>query len=51
MSKAYKWEKQFIDGKWYSVCVSHEHVPLIKCNTDGTFTVKDCNGKPRIEKE
>lgn len=51
MAKAYKWEKEQIGGKWYSVCVSHEHVPMIKHNVDGTYTVKDCNGKPRIEKE
>ena len=45
MSKAYKWEKQQIDGKWYSVCTSHEHVPMIKHNPDGTYSVKDSNGK------
>lgn len=51
MAKAYKWGKEQINGKWYSVCISHEHVPMIKHNVDGTYTVKDCNGKPRIEKE
>ena len=51
MSKAYQWEKQQINNKWYSVSISHEHVPLIKHNSDGTFTVKDSNGKPRVEKE
>lgn len=49
--KAYKWNKEQIDGKWYTVCTSHKHVPLIKHNVDGTYTVKGSDGKPRIEKE
>ena len=49
--KSYKWEKEFINGKWYTVCTSHEHVPLVKWNSDGTYTVKGSDGKSRIEKE
>lgn len=51
MAKAYQWTKENINGKWYSVCSSHEHVPMIKHNPDKTYTVVDSNGKPRIEKE
>jgi hypothetical protein len=47
----YTWKKEQINNKWYLVCDSHEHVPMIKYNVDDTFTVKDCNGKPRIEKD
>ena len=49
--KTYKWQKEFINGKWYTVCTSHKHVPLVKWNSDGTYTVKGSDGKPRIEKE
>lgn len=49
--KSYKWEKEFINGKWYTVCTSHKHVPLVKWNSDGTYTVKGSDGKSRIEKE
>lgn len=50
MKSNVKWHKEFIDGKWYSVA-DKEHIPLIKHNVDKTYTVKDSNGKPRIEKE
>ena len=49
--KTYKWQKEFINGKWYTVCTSHKHVPLVKWNSDGTYSVKGSDGKPRIEKE
>ena len=49
--KSYKWAKERIDNKWYSVCTSHKHVPLVKWNSDGTYSVKGSNGKTRIEKE
>lgn len=49
--KTYVWKKEQIEGKWYSVCKSHEHVPLIRWNSDGTYAVKDSNGKPRIERD
>lgn len=45
MSKAYKWEKQQIDGKWYIVCTSHKHVPMIEKTKDGKYAVKCLNGK------
>ena len=49
--KSYKWQKEFINGKWHTVCTSHKHVPQIKWNSDGTYSVKGSDGKPRIEKE
>ena len=51
MSKAYEWTKEQINGKWYTVCSNKEHVPMIKHNSDGTYTVAGVNGKPRTEKE
>ena len=51
MAKSYKFEKQQISNKWYTVCISHEHVPMIRHNSDGTYTVKGVDGKPRTEKE
>lgn len=51
MAKVYQWKKEFVNGKWYFVCSSHEHVPMIKVNTDGTYTVLDSNQRPRVEKE
>lgn len=41
MAKAYQWTKESINGKWYSVCISHKHVPMIKHNPDKTYTVID----------
>ena len=49
--KTYRWQKEFINGKWYTVCTSHKHVPMIKWNSDSTYSVKGSDGKPRIEKE
>lgn len=46
----FEWKREYIDGRWYSVCLV-DHVPMIKHNPDGTYTVKDRNGRPRIEKE
>ena len=45
MGKAYKFEKQQIQGKWYTVCVSHEHFPMIEKTKDGKYAVKCLNGK------
>jgi len=50
MAKAYEWIREHIGDKWYFTCSTNEHVPMIKCNPDGTFSVKDGNGKPRVEK-
>ena len=35
--KNYKWEKQQINGKWYTVCISHEHMPMIEHCKNGYF--------------
>lgn len=51
MSKAYKFEKQQINNKWFLVCVSHEHFPMIEYLKDGTYKTQGSDGKPRIEKE
>lgn len=45
MAKAYKWEKEQIQGKWYIVCTSHEHVPMIEKTKDGKYAVRCLNGK------
>ena len=34
MKNNFKWHKEQIDGKWYSVC-DHKHVPLIEHTKDG----------------
>lgn len=51
MGKAYKFEKQQINGKWYTVCTSHEHMPMIEHCKDGRYKVTGCDGKTRLEKE
>lgn len=49
--KNYAFTKEQINGKWYTVCTTHEHFPMIKHNSDGTYSVKGVDGKPRTEKE
>lgn len=44
MKNNFKWHKELIDGKWYSVC-DHEHVPMIENCKDGKFKVRNSNGK------
>lgn len=51
MSKAYKWSKEQINGKWYSVCTNYEHMPMIEHCKDGRYKVTGSDGKSRIEKE
>lgn len=51
MGKAYKFEKQQINGKWYSVCISHEHMPMIEHCKDGRYKVTGSDGKSRLEDE
>lgn len=51
MGKAYKWEKQQIGNKWYTVCISHEHMPMIEHCKNGYYKVTGSDGKARIEKE
>lgn len=42
MKKSFKWKKELINGKWYSVC-DHEHVPMIEHTKDDKYKVR--NGK------
>lgn len=44
-----KWHKEQINGKWYSVA-DKEHIPMIEHTKEGYYSVKDSNGKKRIEK-
>ncbi len=41
----YKFEKELINGKWYSVCKNQEHVPMIEHTRDGKYKVRNSNGK------
>jgi len=50
MAKNYTWTKENINGKWYSVCTSHEHVPMIAHLKDGSYKV-EAGKRSRIEKE
>ena len=36
MKNNFKWHKELIDGKWYSVC-DHEHVPMIEHTKEETL--------------
>ena len=49
--KNYQWGKQQINNKWYTVCISHEHMPMIENTKDGRYKVTGSDGKIRIEKE
>ena len=51
MPKVYKFNKEQINGKWYTVCISHEHFPMIEHLKSGEYKVQGSDGKPRIEKE
>lgn len=51
MNKAYKFEKQQHGGRWFLVCTSHEHFPMIEYCKDKTYKVRGSNGKVRIERE
>ena len=44
MKNNFKWHKEQINGKWYSVC-DHEHVPMIEHTKDDKYKVRNCNGK------
>lgn len=37
--------KEQINGKWYIVCTSHEHMTMIEKTKDGKYAVKCLNGK------
>lgn len=42
MKNKFKWHKEQINGKWYSVC-DHEHVPMIEHTKDDKYKVRNCN--------
>ena len=44
MKNNFKWHKELIDGKWYSVC-DHKHVPMIEHTKDGKYKLRNANGK------
>lgn len=44
MKNNFKWHKELINGKWYSVC-DHEHVAMIEHCKDGKYKVRNANGR------
>ena len=44
MKNNFKWHKEQLNGKWFSVC-DHEHVPMIEQTKDGKYKVRNANGK------
>lgn len=50
MKNNFKWHKELIDGKWYSVC-DHEHVPMIEHTKDDKYKVRNCNGKAILHQD
>lgn len=47
MRSTIKWHKELIGGKWFSVA-DIEHVPMIEHCKDGSYKVRNCNGKAII---
>mgnify|MGYP003291734193 CR=1 FL=1 len=50
MKNNFKWHKELIDGKWYSVC-DHEHVPMIECTKDNKYKLRNANGKAVLHED
>ena len=50
MRSTIKWHKELIECKWFSVA-DIEHVPMIEHCKDGSYKVRNCNGKAIIHKE
>ena len=44
MKNNFKWHKELVNGKWYSVC-DHEHVAMIEHCQDGKYKVHNANGR------
>ena len=44
MKNSFKWHKEQLNGKWFSVC-DHEHVPMIEHTKDGKYKVRNANVK------
>ena len=50
MKSSIKFHKEYVNGKWYSVA-DVEHVPMIEHCKDGSYKVRNCNGKAIIHKD
>ena len=50
MKNNFKWHKEQIGGKWFSVC-DKEHVPMIEHTKDGKFKLRNANGKAVIHED
>lgn len=50
MKSNIKWHKELVDGKWFSVA-DVEHVPMVEHCKDGSYKVRNCNGKAIIHKD
>ena len=50
MKNNFKWHKEQINGKWYSVC-DHKHVPMIEHTKDGKYKLRNANGKSVLHEE
>ncbi len=50
MKSNIKWHKELVGGKWYSVA-SVEHIQMIEHCKDGSYKVRNCNGKAIIHKD
>jgi lipocalin len=50
MKSTIKWHKELVGGKWYSVA-NVEHIPMIEHCKDGSYKVRNCNGKAIIHKD
>ena len=46
----FKWHKEQLNGKWYSVC-DHKHVSLIEHTKDGKYKLRNANGKTVIHED
>ena len=50
MKNNFKWHKEQIGGKWYSVC-DHKHVPMIEHTKDGKYKLRNANGKAVLHED
>lgn len=50
MKNNFKWHKEQLNGKWYSVC-DHEHVPMIEHTKDGKYKLRNANGKAVLHED
>ena len=50
MKNNFKWHKEQINDKWYSVC-DHKHVPMIEHTKDGKYKLRNANGKAVLHEE